>query len=395
MRYLEFSIILLAFAIFTISCGEKEKSKIVEETSMESEVPEQIIIELDEFSKAKNSITGFSYIDNYYYFYNDFNQSLYFYSLDKDINTPEKIVKVPLDESINFRSVSEVYIHSMDSIFIFSNYGYEGSISDVFIINDKSEVLGTFDLLNGHNKDPNKFSKTHAVNGSTMFYHEGKVILPVAINAHTDVSKYKPLFIYDLAERKGDYYGEYPASFELKKYSNETYKLYTSLIPELGKVYFSFPYESNLYSFDLSDYTWDEIHFESDLVAQPTAFEGGEGIDHTYYYLTNSWYNGLYFDKASNSLLRLAQIGQRYGRNDPPPVWPNETNYNSLNGDKIYYQAFEIDLERGDYSVISDMNLYFAKFFHPKYGPYRISEINEELGLDPEDYVVFTPMMEN
>tara|TARA_R110002049_G_C9162196_1_gene561080 strand:- start:1085 stop:2257 length:1173 start_codon:yes stop_codon:yes gene_type:complete len=388
MRYLEFLAIIMAFTIFTIACGEKEESKIVEEISMESEVSGHIVLELDEFSKAKNSITSFSYIDNYYYFYNDFNQSLYFYSLDQEINTPKKIVKVPLDESINFKSVSEVFVHSMDSIFIYNGYGSEGDMSDLFIINPDSEVLDMFDLLNVQNKDPHKFSKTYAVNGQTMYYHNGKIILPVAINRYTEESKYKPLYIYDLAERIGEYYGEYPESFEMSKFGNETYKLYASVIPELEKVYLSFPYESNLYSFDLSDNSWEEIPFETDLVVQPSALEGGDEKDKLQYDLINSWYVGLYYDKASKSLLRLAHIGGNINKSDIP-----EANSGIPIPGMDNYQTFVIDPETGEYSVIPDINLYNARLFHPQYGPYQISKTNEELGFDPEDHLVFTPMM--
>lgn len=395
MEYLKFSTILLAFAIFTISCGEKQNKDEVMEASNKAIGPAHIVLELDEFSQPFNKISGMTFKEDYYYFYNEFNQSIYFYSYDEEVNTPEKMVKVPLDESINFKSVSEIYVHSMDSIFIYSVYGSQGDIPDLFIINSESEILGMFDLINMLNKDPNKFNKSYAVNGSTMFYDKGKIILPVAINRYTEESKYKPLFIYDLAERKGDYYGEYPPSFEISKFSDETYSLHADFIPELGKIYLSFPYESNLYSFNLSNKSWEEIPFETDLVDQPMAYEGGQGNEKVHYRHSNSWYIGLNYDKASKSLLRFAHIGQRFGKNDPPPIGQNAPSYTSLNGDKVYYQLFAIDPETGEYSVIPDINLYNAKLFHPQYGPYKISEINEELGLDPEDYVVFTPMMKD
>lgn len=379
----------------TIACSEKENNENLEENSLVTSGPEQIVLELDEFSQARNSITGFTSDDNYYYFYNDFNKSLYFYSLDKKINTPEKIVKVPLDESINFKSVSDLYIHSMDSIFIFSDYGYYGLLPDVFLINAESEVLDMIDLLNMENKDSKKLNKRYAYSSNTVFYHEGKIIIPVQINAYTDESKYKPLFIYDIDERRGDYYGEYPSNFDISKFGNETYNLHASFIPELGKVYFSFPYESNLYSFDLSDYSWDEIPFETDLVTQPAAFEGGNDMDKMHYFFTNSWYINLNYDRSNKTLIRQAHIGQQFGKNDPPPMGPNAPKYTSLNGDNVYDLVFAINPETGEYSVIPDMNFLEVRFFHPQYGLYQISEINEELGIDPEEYVVFTPMMKD
>ncbi len=393
MKFITLLLSIAGLSLTTIACGDVDSIETIDEISMEAGGPEQIVLELDEFSQARNSITGFTPDESYYYFYNDFNQSLYFYSLDQEINTPEKIVKIPLDESINFKSVSDLYIHSMDSIFIFSDYGYEGNILDVFLINDKSEVLGMFDLLNVEEKDSPKVDKRFVYNGNTVFYHKGKIAIPVQITAYTDESKYKPLYVYDLAERKGDYYGEYPSTFELKKFSDETYSLHADYIPELGKIYFSFPYESNLFSFDLSDNSWDEIPFTTDLVALPRAYEGGQGKEKTYYRFSNSWYLGLNYDKASKTLLRFAHIGQIFGENDPLPIGENPPSYASLNGDKVYYQVFAIDPATGEYSVISDIILYAAKLFHPQYGPYQISEINEELGLDAEDYVVFTPLM--
>jgi hypothetical protein len=392
MKFILLVQLIAVLSFFTIACNEKENNENLKENSLVTSGPEQIVLELDEFSQARNSITGFTSDDNYYYFYNDFNQSLYFYSLDQEINSLGKIVKVPLDESINFKSVSEVFVHSMDSIFIYNGYGSEGDMSDLFIINSDSEVLGMFDLLNVQNKDPHKFSKTYAVNGQTMYYHNGKIILPVAINRYTEESKYKPLFIYDLAERKGKYYGEYPESFEMSKFGNETYKLYASFIPELEKVYLSFPYESNLYSFDLSDYTWEEIPFETDLVVQPSALEGGDEKDKLQYDLINSWYIGLYYDKASESLLRLAQIGGNINKSDIPEAIPGVAVPIPIQNN---FQTFAIDPQTGDYTVISDLNLYNASLFHPQYGPYQISRTNEELGFDPEDHLVFTPMMKD
>lgn len=392
MEYLKFSTILLAFAIFTISCGDKQNKDEVIEASNKAIGPAHIVLELDEFSQPFNKISGMTFKEDYYYFYNEFNQSIYFYSLDQEINSLGKIVKVPLDESINFKSVSEVFVHSMDSIFIYNGYGSEGDMSDLFIINSDSDVLGMFDLLNVQNKDPHKFSKTYAVNGQTMYYHNGKIILPVAINRYTEESKYKPLFIYDLAERKGEYFGEYPESFELSKFGNETYKLYASFIPELEKVYLSFPYESNLYSFDLSNYSWEEIPFETDLVVQPSALEGGDEKDKLQYDLINSWYIGLYYDKASESLLRLAHIGGNINKSDIPEAIPGVAVPIPIQNN---FQTFAIDPQTGDYTVISDLNLYNASLFHPQYGPYQISRTNEELGFDPEDHLVFTPMMKD
>ncbi len=390
MRYLEFSIILLVFAIFTISCGEKRNKDVVIEASNKAIGPEHIVLELDEFSQPLNKISGLTFKESYYYFYNEFNQSIYFYSIDQEINTPEKIVKVPLDESINFKTVSEVFVHSMDSIFIFNDFGYYGNTNNVFLINAESEVLDKYAFLSMQDKDANKFNKTYAVNGRTMFYHKGKIILPVGINVHTEESKYKPLYIYDLAERKGDYYGEYPESFEMSRFGNETYKLYASFIPELEKVYLSFPYESNLYSFDLSDYTWDEIPFETDLVVQPSALEGGDEKEKLQYDLINSWYIGLYYDKASKSLLRLARIGGNINKSDIPEAIPGVAVPIPIQNN---FQTFAINPQTGDYTVISDLNLYNARLFHPQYGPYQISRTNEELGFDPEDHMVFTPMM--
>ncbi len=395
MRIIYLLLPIVVLSMFTLACIEEDNLQTIEETIDTSRGPKEFVLELDEYTQARNSITGFTPDENYYYFYNDFNQSIYFYSLDQEINTPEKTVKVPLDESINFKSVSDIYVHSMDSIFIFSVHGYGGVIPDVFLINEKSEVLDMYDLLNMAEKDSPKVRKRDVYNGNTIFYHNGKITIPVQITAFTDESKYKPLFIYDLAERKGDYYGEYPPSFEISKFSDETYSLHADFIPALGKIYLSFPYESNLYSFNLSNKSWEEIPFETDLVDQPMAYEGGQGNEKVHYRHSNSWYIGLNYDKASKSLLRFAHIGQRFGKNDPPPIGQNAPSYTSLNGDKVYYQLFAIDPETGEYSVIPDINLYNAKLFHPQYGPYKISEINEELGLDPEDYVVFTPMMKD
>lgn len=126
------------------------------------------------------------------------------------------------------------------------------------------------------------------------------------------------------------------------------------------------------------------------MIAQPPAFKGGDDIDKIVYSLNNSWYIGLYYDKASKSLFRLARIGQNINKSDIP-----EANSGVPVPGANKYQTFKIDPETGEYSVIPDMNLYNARFFHPQYGTYQIYQINEELGLDPEDYVVFTPMMKD
>lgn len=365
----------IAFVLSAATClfiftafVEKENIDIVGGTSNEKSRPNHIVIELDEFSQAGNRYSGLTYKENYYYFYNQMNKSLYFYSLEQEINTIKKIVKVPLDESINFRSVGEVYVHSMDSIFIFNDYGYYERAANIFLINAESKIVDKFTFLSMQNEDANKFNKMHAVNGSTMYYHKGKIILPVEMSVHTSESKFKPLYIYDLTERKGAYYGEYPKSFEISKFGNETYNLHASFIPYLGKVYMSFPYESTVYSLDLSDYSWGEIPFKTDLIAQPPAFKGGDDIDKIVYSLNNSWYMGLYYDKASESLLRLALLGRKISKREIP-----QANSGIPIPGKYDFRTFVINPKTGKYSVISDLKLYGAKLFHPEYGPYQIS----------------------
>jgi hypothetical protein len=391
-RFHLLSITFIGLLLF--ACQTKDESKslpLLEEVGSASfGISDQVkSIELDEFTGAVYEINGIT-DQNEYFFFNKYNQSIYVYDLKSEPQKPKRIIKVPLDESINFNMVSDLVYHNADSIFIWDDRSAYGNSPELFLINSNGEVMDTFKVLDRQNGDPGKAGSFETSQGRSMLYHEGKIILLSSISRDTKEDNWKPLIIYEIKSRSTSYHGAYPEYFQDVKFGQNKWKSNYCLIPELNQVVISFPFESNLFIFDLEDNSWTELGFNSNMVASPKQFDANSNSPEIDYLLSNSWYYGLEYDRANGLIWRTAQIGKQNDNNDLPPRGDNTNNYITSNDD---FYSFLTDLNSKSYWVLPGFHWLETQFLHPKDGPYKSVKRQSELGLNPEDYLVFSPLI--
>ncbi len=333
------------------------------------------VIELDSFSGTKYEIRGITY-ENEYFFFNNFNQSLYVYDLKLEPRKPKRIIKVPLDESINFNLVSDLFYHNADSIFIWDDNNSFSDRSELFLINSQGKVVDTFKVFEGSEGYPSKATNLETAMGQSMIYHEGKIILLSNITKYTKEEHWKPIILFDVASRSTSLHGTYPESFYDGQYGRRRWMSNLCLIPDLNQVVISFPYEPNLFFFNVNNYSWDEFGFHSDLVVSPRPFDETKelSLDHL---LSNSWYFGLSYDQANQLIWRTAEISKE---SSPPFSGRGE------------FQNFLINPRSRKYWVLTGIDWLQVTFYHPSDGPHQMVQNHEELGLATEDFVIFNSM---
>lgn len=372
-RFHLLSITFIGLCLF--ACQNQEKSKnlpwVEEVGAVSFEISDQVMaIELDEFTGAVYEIKGIT-DQNEYFFFNKYNQSIYVYDLKSEPQMPKRIIKVPLDESINFNMVSDLVYHNADSIFIWDDRSAYGNSPELFLINSNGEVVDTFKVLDRLNGDPGKAGSFETSQGRSMLYFEGKIILLSSINRDTKEENWKPLIIFDIKSKSTSLHGAYPEYFQDVKYGQNKWKSNYCLIPELNQVVVSFPFESNLFIFDLDDYSWSEFGFNSNMVAPPKQFDANSDSPEIDYLLSNSWYYGLEYDRANGLIWRTAQIGKQFGKNDLVPNGENIDQYPTINNDRIFNYSFLIDLNAKSFWVLPGLHWLETQFFHPIEGPFR------------------------
>ncbi len=349
------------------------------------------VIELDNYSGIVNEIKGIT-DQKQYYFYNTNNHSIYLYDLETVPQQPKSIIKVPFDESINFKVISDLVYHNADSIFIWDEFSAFGNRSELFLINSKAEVVDVFNVLDGESGEPGKARNYNTNQGRSMIYHDGKIILLSSIEKQTKKENWKPLIVFDIRSRLTSFHGTYPAYFNEVKFGQNKWKSNYCIIPELNQVVVSFPFEKNIFIFDLDDYSWNELEFNSDLVSVPKPFDEGKDGTDIYYAATNSWYFGLEYDRANGLIWRTAQIGKQFGMNDTPPFGGYTYHYLTINNDRNYFHSFLIDPVSYNYWILSGLHWLETQFFHPTSGPHRRVDKHKQIGLNPEDNIIFSPL---
>lgn len=342
---------------------------------------EYTVLEIDQFSKTRNPIRGIT-DQREYYFFNSFNHAIYIYDIDSKIQVPKEVIKVPLDEAVNFFEVSDIFYHNADSIFIWDDTHSLGDLPELFLINRRGELINTFKVLNPDGGYPDKATLDDTLLGWSMVYHRGKILLLSKITRYTKEENWKPIMIYNLQSQALTLHGSYPKSFYPGAFGQFRWMSNFCLMPELNQVVVSFPFESNLFFFDLTSNDWNEIVFETDLVAEPNVFDSNTQSPKDYVE-SNSWYFGLDYDQANGLIWRTAEVGS-YPR--------------TASSAKTKYKNFLIDPKTRQFWTTSGINWWDIAFFDPKYGPFLMVNRYDDLGLDPENYVILnqiTPAFEN
>lgn len=379
----------IAFLVMIIvsfsACNSKEEPYEVQITNKEAQISDMVIgIHLDSVSGSFYKIKGLT-PDNEYYFFNPVNLSVYLYDLTDSINEIKKRIRIPLDASINFRNVDDIYYHSKDSIFVYDNSNEEGSNPDLFLLNGEGGILDSFKVFDLSQNNLMRVPKNKVFNGPTMIFHKGNMYfsaLPINI---TNSDKIAPLLKYNLAKREQSLLGD----FEIKPPNSYHYAQFTrngfiDFNPNTEKLYFSYAYDSDLYVFDIKTQKFNALKFQTDLFRNPEGIGTGEVIP---YIQGNTWFMYLMVDSRDSTVLRKLSVPNE-------ATLPEDFDRDTMYPPPSFNQwLFKIDPISGDYFRIPDFDLASVRFIHPVYGPMINVQVDyDSLGLDPEDYVFFSPV---
>ncbi len=382
--FLSFLILAIVLTV-AFACSNLEEAYEVKITNKKVQVGDMLIgIKLDSVSGSYYKIKGITPLNEYYYF-NPYNLSIYLYDLTDSINDVKKRIRIPLDASINFRNVDDICYHNQDSIFVYDNSNEEGSNADLFLLNGEGAIVNSFNVFDLSQGDPMRVPKDNVFNGPTMIYHKGNMYFSALPTSRTNSDKIAPLLKYNLAKRErsllGDFEIKIPDSYH---YVQFTMNGFIDFNPKTEKIYFSYAYDSDLYVFDINKQEWKTLRFMADLFRSPDGIGTAEVIP---YIQENTWFMYLMVDPRDNTVLRKLSIP-----NDAS--LPDDFDNNSMLPPPLFNQwLFKIDPNTGDYVQVSDFDLRKVRFIHPKWGPMITVQVNyDSLGLDPQDYIFFSPV---
>ncbi len=381
------TITFLVMIIVSFSaCNSKEEPYEVLITNKEAQISDMVIgIHLDSVSGSFYKIKGLT-PENEYYFFNPVNLSVYLYDLTDSINEIKKRIRIPLDASINFRNVDDIYYHSQDSIFVYDNSNEEGSNPDLFLLNGEGDIINSFKVFDLSQGDPIRIPKMNVFNGRTMIFHKGNMYFSALPIHSTASNRSAPIVKYSLAKGERSFIGE----FEIKPTDPNHYVQFTmngffDFNPKTEMIFLSFAYDSDLYAYDIQSDEWMSLRFETDLFSRPDGISaGGEVVT---YIQENTWFMYLMVDPRDNTVLRELSVP-----NDAP--LPEDFDRDTMYPPPSFNQwLFKIDPSTGDYSRIADFDLARVRFIHPEWGPMITVQVDyEALDLDPQDYVFFSPV---
>lgn len=377
----------IAFLVMIIvsfsACNSKEEPYEVQITNKEAKISDMVIgIHLDSVSGSFYKIKGLT-PDNEYYFFNPVNLSVYLYDLADSINEIKKRIRIPLDASINFRNVDDIYYHSEDSIFVYDNSNEESSNSDLFLLNGEGDIINSFKVFDLGQGDPMRVPKSKVFNGRTMVFHKGAMYFSALPIHSTASNKSAPILKYSLATGERSFIGD----FEIKPSEPNQFVQFTmngffDFNPKTEIIYFSYAYDSDLYGYDIQSEEWMSLRFETDLFNRPDGIGTGEVIP---YIQENTWFMYLMVDSRDSTVLRKLSVPNE-------ATLPEDFDRDTMYPPPSFNQwLFKIDPISGDYFRIPDFDLAQVRFIHPVYGPMINVQVDyDSLGLDPEDYVFFS-----
>ncbi len=374
----------LGFVVFFSCQSPKENFQPIILKAQVEEENTIIAIHLDSVSSGFHSIQGLSR-DTLYYFFNGYNLNLYFYQLKDSVNEIENQFRLPLDPSVNFRNVDDIYVHNRDSIFVYDDSNEYGQNPDVFLINGEGIIIDTYKVFDLTAGDPFKVNKMSVFNGPTMFYHKGKLYFTTSPTRGTDTDNFHPLFVYDLATGIKKGIGFFPVKFKKGfNYLQFSYTGFMSFDLLEEEIYFSFGYDANLYQWKIRDQQWEIIPFKTDYFKQPQLTNNQ--TESIVYLPQHTWFMNIALNPQEKLVYRKLLLAS-----DPSISSGNDRA--SVQGNSQKFYLFGIDPATGNYWELPDFNLYQIRFVHPIFGPLVTTQVDyESMNIDPQDYIFLRPV---
>ncbi len=372
------SIILILFLFITLSCTKSNES--TQNIAFE-EIDDLLVFDLDQFSRANNKMYGFSEESNSFYFFNEMNRTLYFYNLVSTENTNK--IKIEVEGPNGIRDISKIFVQSLDSIFIMSFGGASTNAKDIYLINKDGIIVNSFDMFDISKGDP--LPQNLPNHSNDLVFAKSKIYLPTALGARTTDEKKRSLLQYDIGTTSKHFHHPLSPLFYEYKWGLKYTEAYGVLNPQKQQYVVSYPFDPNLYVLDITTNEISIVDGRSQRIENSPVTTQSSPL---YYFLSNSWYDKMIYDKYRNIYLRQGIVGSRFGENDAPPIGNNATNYPSLNGDDVKFFVMVFDEEFNLLGEIPHMNLLNTHFITQK--GYYFANFDYEIETkNVEDILVF------
>lgn len=388
-------LLLLVFVFSLFSCDVKSdkatpSGRFVSEKSFRLG-DFKTILPLDSFSSSDDRIRGYVDKDGFF-FYNSKTRRIYTYALVDSLWQLENITKVPLEPDNNFKSVTDIYYHNKDSIFIYDISTLGTEFPDLYLIDIHGKIINSYKLINFDEGDPVIVPKYIAFSTPTFFFHKDKIYMAVNPNNEVINGKQHPLLVYDLKSGKKEFKGKLPVDPKAVSYAVYTEFCQIAFNPELEEIYFSWAFDEFIHRYKITTDNWDRINITSSYFNPPETWVYSEDIvKYGEYLLGNDWYLGIYYDRSTNRIHRLVYHGDFRNIQYSGSTSLIEGLAFSPIDNRIYVAS--IDPVNGDFDVIPFLDHSFRTFmFHPEYGPLIRTELNDAYGLDAEDFIVLAPI---
>lgn len=373
-------LIMASMAVFVSCVNTTEPYDVIITEKFAVQQSPVIGIHLDSVSGSFHQFKGFTHAGEYYFF-NEFNLSIYIYDLKDSINEIKHIVPIPFDAAVNFRGIDGLYIHNLDSIFIYDPTNVFGPRDDLFLINYKGEIINSFKIVDLNQGETGVMESQLVAYGKIMIFHEGYMYFPGLFTGSTNPENNFMLIRYNLNTREKSLHGR----FDLKdgeNYATYTYAGHFDFDPISQRVYLSYAYRQDIYYFDINNLEWGTTKFKTNFFKSP------EDKPNIYAFMQeNTWFRDILVDTRDGTLMRKLLIPM----NDIPLELEEESDGSRIASFK--HVLFLIDPNTGNYSWVTDFNLFNVKFIHPEYGPMMTVQVDyEALGIDPQDYLFFAPV---
>lgn len=373
---------LLVIIIFIVACNSSKNEALEFQEFELKKLEEYQLFKLDDETGFVNQIWDFNYHKNYYSFFNVLNRKIYIYEMgDTSI---VKSIDIPIDGPNGITHFKQLYLHSLDSIFVLS--AVPGK-AQVHLINDEGEKINSFQLTDSRNGDP--VLSVYQINDLT--FHDPNLFLITLPSVNTIPESKKSLLVYNIETNKRELLIDMPKSYFTGdlSFSQNTGATYGALNPKNNEFLIGYGYDSELVLINLEDGSLRKADGSSKLVnlPKPTFDPKNTGaLEGRHYIYGNSWFHQIQFDPKYNLYLRSATIGMVY---DPKGTEPTFQNGTSVNGDKTFFHTFLFDENLKPVGRVSDLE-FFGTVLFTMDGTYKqVGSFKGEETIDPEDYIIF------
>ena len=338
MKYSYLIFLLASFVIIACNNNKKEKSQIFSKS-------QDIALERNENTPA---FSRTQYLeeenDELFLALNKRKKSIYVYNL----NTKELEDKINLPVKEKY-SIADFYAVNLDSIYFIPEYTFKiGVLSNrkeksYFFDLDISKILELNDKFN-----LGKIMEFAPTKIASLIIKNDKLLIPNMVNPNGDLSKQRPLFVFDLTSDDiviNAEIGRYPEKFIKQGKTIFPFHMISFCRNENEQTICNFMIDDTLYVYGEGNSSNPQkfsckSEYVSDL-PEPISINKSSNTNINKKMIENSFYQGIYYDKYRNVYYRIAKLKQDY-KDDEGYINKDNFKYSIM----VINQDFEVCAEQ-------------------------------------------------